>query len=172
MISSYLPNWWARHIVCGSENSVDQRVFVSSIGYYEFPPRSAKPLYINMMPIIIGKPDSIPEEYKHYIPLLSHMPINVQEWGNVGYLTIDERSVEETRSQRRPGLHIEAPPKLIPSQDKGCDAYTIQDRPPLTINWGRGEYAFDGACGIYKGGIYMLSDVSKSTRVWNVQIKV
>lgn len=174
MISSHLPQWWQRHIILGQERSVDKRVFASSIGRYKFPPRSATPLYINMMPIIIGKHDSIPEEYRHYVPLLSHMPINAEEWNKVGYLTIDERSVEETRSQRRPGLHIDAPPSLIPVQNKlrRSDIYNRQDHAPLTIRWGRGEYGVDGECGIYRGGIYMLSDVSGSTRVWNVQIKV
>ena len=136
-----------------------------------------------MMPIILGDQTTIPEECRHYTPLLALMPLHAHEWGQIGYLTIDERSVSETASQRRPGLHIEAPPasdlllqvsnrRKARALKKAPDCWRKQKRPPLTIRWGRGEYDANGVCGLYNGGIFMLSDVDGSTRVWNAQIQV
>ena len=68
------------------------------------------------MPIVIGQAETIPEELRHYVPLLAACPVNRSEWGKVGYLTIDERTVaEDGQSQRRGGLHTESPGVLRPA---------------------------------------------------------
>merc|ERR1712216_166374 len=73
----------------------------------EFP--EPKDININMMPFIMGKIESLPEEYQHYWPLIKACHIPKQELGKIGYLTIHEGHVPKGQCQRRPGLHIETP---------------------------------------------------------------
>ncbi|EQC25501.1 hypothetical protein SDRG_16625 [Saprolegnia diclina VS20] len=68
-----------------------------------------KPFQVNMMPFIIGQARAtLPPACQRYLPLLERCRYH-DENGKVGYLTIHEGIVEADTSQRRPGLHVEAP---------------------------------------------------------------
>ena len=149
-------------------------VFASVVARVKFPPPTG--IQINMMPIIIGNTFSIPEEYRAYIPLLLACPVNRQEFGKIGYLTIHESEIAtDQTSQRRRGIHTESPGVV-----HYCpDTYTVvqpgkwaeQMQAPLTVAWGRGIYHEGFGCeSTFEGGLYMASNVDQSTKVWNCEI--
>jgi len=72
-----------------------------------FPP--ANGINVNMMPFIMGQPDSIPAAYRQYWPLIKGCNLSRSEEQKVGYLTIQESWVPARQSQRRRGLHIDSP---------------------------------------------------------------
>lgn len=118
------------------------------LGHLKFPnPTGIK---INMMPFIIGDSKSIPEEYRHYYPLIEKCSVNNDEFGKVGYLSITEGIVQKGTSQRRPGIHTEKPGKM--SWGGG---------------WGRGNLKDDGHI---IGGLYMASNIDNSCRAWNMHV--
>jgi len=75
----------------------------------------------------------------------------------VGYLTIQESLTTAGESQRRSGLHIEAPGVVMSSSG------TIKSQ---MESWGKG-----GKEHTFIGGVYMASTVAKSTKIWNAQIR-
>ena len=86
--------------------------------------------------------------YRHYGNVLAACPVHRDEYGKVGYLTIQESiTAEEGATQRRHGLHTETPGRirqhlhddLLADADVGGE-WTKQDNVPLTIAWGRGFY--------------------------------
>jgi hypothetical protein len=108
-------------------------------------PKSAG-LKVNMMPFIIGDPNSLPNNMKQYQGIIDLCNIPNDEIGKVGYLTIDEGLVKGGNSQRRGGIHTEGHP---------------------TRSWGGG--GGEGHWG-RKGGIYMASNLSNTTKAWNTMI--
>ena len=54
-------------------------VYASRVGRVAFPAPSG--ISCNMMPITIGKVDSIPKNLRRYLPLLVACPVSRQEWG-------------------------------------------------------------------------------------------
>ena len=168
-IYEMLRRWW--------HDQIDVRgVHASLLCTVSFPP--SRGLNVNMMPIVLGDSESVPEALRHYIPLLAACPINREEWGKIGYLTIHESTVsEDGQSQRRPGIHAESPGKvsMMPSSrdydaaSPNASEWRIQVDPPLTTHWGSG--LFDGTRSFeYCGGIYMASNVADSTIVWNCAV--
>jgi len=123
-------------------------------------------LYVNMMPFVIGQAASIPRDLRQYLPLLASCPISRGEWGEIGYLTIDERPVDAGASQRRPGVHVES---LLTSEA----GWAPMDYMPKTLAWGQGQvlkkrYRDEGyECGHLEGGLFMATTVGGSCRVWN-----
>jgi len=123
----------------------------------EFPPPNG--ININMMPFIMGDPNSIPPKYRQYWPLVERCQLSSAERQKVGYLTIQESLVPEGQAQRRPGMHVESPGAQL-SQGGSYQANRI--------DWGCGIVRAD--LSDVQGGIYMASTVPGSCRVWNVQI--
>ncbi|KAJ8600525.1 hypothetical protein CTAYLR_009217 [Chrysophaeum taylorii] len=135
-------------------------VFACVVANVAFPEPTG--IYCNMLPIVIGDIDSIPENMRHYACILAACPVSRSEWDEIGYLTIDERDVEEGTTQRRPGLHAEATPNLLPANFEPAD-----DTWP-TLAWGAGYYVEDcERLGHFEGGLFFASNVARSTRVWN-----
>ena len=126
----------------------------------EFPEPTG--LYCNMMPFVLGSEQSLPLRFQRYWPLLKKLPIPVEERGQVGYLTIDERPVEAGEAQRRPGLHCESPGLL----ERG-GVVGEREGGVVALAWGLGGYVRDKL----SGGIYMVSNVSNSCAVWDVAIE-
>jgi len=60
-------------------------------------------LMVNMMPIIMGDPESIPKELLGYLPLIDEVKFDI---GSTVYLTVNE-SIVQSGSQRRGGVHTE-----------------------------------------------------------------
>jgi len=64
---------------------------------------------VMMLPIIIGERKSMPDFVSHYSWTawrLAQMA-DVEHLGKVGYLTIDEKPVEEWKTHRRAGMHVD-----------------------------------------------------------------
>lgn len=115
--------------------------FFRSLGSVEFPAPSE--ININMMPFLMGDPDSIPSEYRQYLPLIEACDLPNFEKGKVGYLTISESFVQAGKSQRRGGIHVEKHPSR---------------------SWG-------GGWGGRRGGLYMSSNVPNSCSVWDSYVE-
>lgn len=79
---------------------------VEELGELQFPARADT--RIQMMPVRIGDPDSLPKSLDHWRqPFLVLCDAGAFGRHEVGYLTIDEKRVESGRSHRRPGLHVD-----------------------------------------------------------------
>lgn len=113
---------------------------------------------INMMPFVMGDRKTLPRELQpYYDTIISKCPIAEEEKGETMYLTVQESFVEATGSQRRPGLHIEAP---------SASAH-YQSGAGLEHSWGVGmSYSPDEL----KGGLYIASNMSNTTAVWDALI--
>jgi len=156
--------------------------FVSKIAEVSFPAPAGR--YCNMMPIRLPKirdyifqreetldwMRSIPEEFKPYIPLIQACPLTAEDEGQIGYLTVDERTVTTNESQRRGGLHAESPGLLRVAPGGGGSWGAPPNPGALTFFWGGGHYSSDGERCVYEGGVYMASTVTSSCRVWNAQV--
>jgi len=114
---------------------------IRNVANIEFPKYSG--ININMLPYIMGMAESIPIEYRDYLPIIEACNLPKSEIGKVGFLTITESVVEAGKSQRRGGIHTEKHPSR---------------------NWGGGGW------GGREGGLYMASNVSDSCMVWDKYI--
>jgi len=70
----------------------------------EFPEFSGE--RIMMMPVILGRLSGVPEQYKDVVSLLYQM-VELRHLGEIGYLTIDERSLKKGETLRREGKHVD-----------------------------------------------------------------
>lgn len=66
-------------------------------------------LNLNMMPLIHGDHDSVPDFAKGYIPLMDQCRF---KRGEIVYLTVTEGLVEAQKTQRRPGIHTDGTSSL------------------------------------------------------------
>ncbi|KAJ3028414.1 UNVERIFIED_CONTAM: hypothetical protein HDU68_001745 [Siphonaria sp. JEL0065] len=117
-------------------------------------------LNVNMMPIVMGNPQTLPENCQRYSRLIDAC-LNVVggEKGKVGYLTVHESWVEPGETQRRPGLHVESPGTLK------VGTTTYKER--ASTSWGGGRYSTTEV----KGGIFMASSVSDMCAIWPCLVK-
>ena len=150
-------------------NTYGSRIYDTTHGV-KFPPPSD--LNINMMPIDISDPSTIPINCQQYIPLIYSCLIDRRE-PKIVYLTIDERLVETGQSHRRNGVHIERPGVLH-------DGGRISERPRLCtvtyeeyrasenhqICWGLGFCKKN----LPVDGIYMASNIEDSCHIWPVLV--
>lgn len=108
---------------------------------------------INMMPFIFGNHDTLPDDCKRYIPIIDLCAkFCTSELGKVCYLTIDESFVKKGYTQRRSGLHTESAGRNLNTGGMLSDNGTT--------HWGGG----------IDGGIFMASNIDKSTLVYNAYI--
>lgn len=114
---------------------------------------------INMMPIILGKdnrhtiPDPMRNDFHflHVLQMCEHYLDKSCE-GVVAYVTFQRSFVLKGNSQRRPGVHIDAP--II----KCNDTSKFQD-----TSWGKSFFSTNG-------GIFLWTDQVQTCGVWNVGI--
>lgn len=139
-------------------SSGDYVSFVSC-GQINFP--SPKDHNVNMMPFILGDIDSLPEDLQCYYECIQQCPIHTAEIGSVCYLTVHESWVEADSSQRRDGLHIEAP------GSNSLPPYHCVFSPGSEHAWGGGFFYTPD---LYEGGIYFASSVSNTSIVYNALI--
>jgi len=119
-----------------------------------------KEININMMPFIIGKKESIPEEYQSYWPLIEKCPGLIGSRGDrplIGYLTIQEGNVPQGQTQRRAGLHVETH-RSMKTARACCN--------PLA-HWGAGMVNGHDI----HGGLYMASNVAGSCKIWHARLR-
>ena len=120
---------------------------------------------INMMPFVMEsdfKKTKLPRNLRFYWESVIKHCIVDSEVGNIGYLTIDERYVDEGLSHRRPGVHTESPGVTMLKKGRGIAT-------PKYLSWGEGLFLSKSLK--LEGGIYMASNVENSCRVWNCQIQ-
>eukprot|EP01084_Bolivina_argentea_P142190 249793_1 len=92
------------------------------------------------------------------------------EHGKICFLTIQESVVDEDRTQRRPGLHVETPGP-VSVKGGGNNKEHVH-----SYFWGKGrigtdEDGFRHSKTLRKeGGIYMASSVENSCAVWDCKI--
>ena len=155
-----VSSWYRRHI------DTDSTAFCSIGQPRAFPePRG---LNINMMPIKMFRLEqTLPESCRGYIPFIRSCLVPRTHDRTV-YLTIHESRVPAGEAQRRPGLHVERPGQVA---DGG--RYVRYD--PLTplgeyrdLAWGLGYCERDG---LPADGIYMASNVARSSRVYPAIIR-
>eukprot|EP00428_Durinskia_dybowskii_P066887 CAMPEP_0170379500 /NCGR_PEP_ID=MMETSP0117_2-20130122/13375_1 /TAXON_ID=400756 /ORGANISM="Durinskia baltica, Strain CSIRO CS-38" /LENGTH=505 /DNA_ID=CAMNT_0010634941 /DNA_START=66 /DNA_END=1583 /DNA_ORIENTATION=- len=150
----------------------------------QFPPPSG--IYVNMMPIRLGTSQCmLPDSLSGYEEILKFcLPFAFYSEGEVAYLTIDERQTEASEPQRRPGLHVESPgfmPVLYGPKGRGRiqkvgksgsvdETFRLPSGrfvPGAEHHWGRGIMMRGEKV---EGGIFMASNVSNTTAVWNCHI--
>jgi hypothetical protein len=127
---------------------------------------SPQGLYINMMPIRLGDESSYPSALNGYMKIIHACMTFIKltaSKSKVGYITIDERIAEAGSSQRRPGLHVEAPGKLQCTYS-GAEGRFV---PGAEHGWGNGVMMRNE---FMEGGIFMVSNVSHTTAVWNARV--
>lgn len=118
------------------------------VGQVEFPAPTG--LGVNMMPFVMGDAESIPRECHGYLQLIKACGLEPDQFGKVGYLSIQESRVTADRpNHRRPGIHTEKHPA------SGWGG-----------GWGKGHVN-----GRRLGGIYMASTIPDSCRAWDTHIE-
>jgi hypothetical protein len=116
---------------------------------------------VNMMPFVMGDRDSLPEElWPYFDMILTKCPVDQSEQGLVMYLTVQEGFVKAKDTQRRPGLHIEAPAASV--RHSGEFAAAIEH-----FHWGYGEAHSPDEL---HGGLYVASTMSNTTAVWDALV--
>jgi hypothetical protein len=152
---------YGRHFDCsggkGAREVPTTSEGLARLGRVSFPKPTG--ININMMPFVIGDPASIPKEHRQYSSLLDRCRQERGqdiEYGKIGYLTIQEGIVPMGQSQRRPGLHTEAPGLVTMKGGRGT----------VETFWGKGSMRLHNL----QGGIFMASTVWDSCKVWNAQI--
>ena len=132
------------------------QIAFSPCGRLQFP--TPHDINVNMLPFILGDKSSLPDELLPYYPLIEKCPVMEEEMGKVCYLTVSESYVNEDATQRRSGLHIEAP-----RVELGASSFVAGQE----HHWGCGvAYSPDE---LY-GGLYMASNVSNTCAVYNALI--
>jgi len=126
-------------------------------GFVDFPPPNNR--NVNMMPFVMGDIHSLPEDLQCYFPILSRCPImEDEELGKVCYLTVQEGWVGRGDTQRRGGLHIEAPGQFR------SDPHFLAGN---EHNWGRGIALTPDEL---HGGLFIASNMAGTSAVWNALV--
>ena len=152
----------------------------------KFPQPSGLNLNINMMPFKLYRPnETLPPELHAYIPLIRMCPEARLVYrgadppmDRVAYLTVHESFVRAGETQRRSGIHIEAP--IVASRGHVTKCPETR-RPDGTLDWGsyhESEYRAMswglGCCnkdGWPVDGIYVASSVSDSCAIWPAKVE-
>lgn len=158
-----------------------------------------KGLQINMMPFIMNVQDfskcCLPDYLeKYWEKLIRRCPLEKEQIGQVGYLTIHESFVQENSSQRRSGIHTERPGAVrlqlesrgeedetspsdaadgandrdAPGGKHYGDGYSLVRR--FSFDWGGGHLKRLQETAVVKDGIYMASNVDDSCEIYNCEI--
>ncbi|MFM1756874.1 MAG: hypothetical protein RL621_1856 [Bacteroidota bacterium] len=101
-----------------------------------------KNISINMMPILFGNLNTLPEELHGYISMINQCKFNI---GETVYLTITETLLNIGEYNRRPGIHTDA---------------------TNSLGWGGGGW---GSIKDSNSGIYLASNDGAS-RIWDYDV--
>ena len=154
-----------------NERKVRSHIDTESVGYrplrkIDFPKPTG--INVNMMPIDIYDPKSLPENLKQYSLMLwfscRHRVADCNKLKHIVYLTVHEELIPVGLSQRRPGVHIEQPNNIL----SGGNVITDQDSKTYkNLAWGLGCWGVDE---IPVDGIVMATNVERSCRIWDMTI--
>lgn len=121
---------------------------------------------INMMPFVMARmfaETKLPQYLRTYWDQILILCMSNSEIGKIGYLTIHESYVRGGETQRTPGIHTESPGVvLFKESSTGKKSYSAS-----LFRWGDGQLT---AKQELKGGIYMVSNVPDSCKIWNCKI--
>ncbi len=158
-----------------------------------------KGININMMPFVMDGMEEqnfekccLPSSLKTYWQnIIRHCPLEREQIGKIGYLTIQENFVPKQSSQRRPGIHTERPGLVRlknkktysdGSHSESCDDDAPEVEDDLEFGngysmvrrhswgWGAGNWRPVSETPEIQGGIYMASNVSDSCKIYNCEI--
>ncbi len=139
------------HIVVEAGDNNIAAVRVASLPQWP----TATGVNVNMLPFIIDRKQTLPLELQGYWSFIQLCKTNAAR-GSVAYLTVQESHVRPDRTQRTPGLHVEAALEM----ESGC---TVQ----RFYSWGGGQTNSRD----FKGGIFMASTQSKSCAVLHCTLR-
>jgi len=144
-------------VLLGNRVQDRPQVAFSRCGIVEFPNPANR--NVNMLPFILGSEDSLPEYLRPYYGLIQSCPVHQNELGKVCYLTICESFVKAGETQRRAGLHTEAPGAI---QGPGGTFTAAWEH-----HWGMGMAYTDDTL---EGGLFIASNLDSTCEVWNALI--
>ena len=145
------------------------RIAFSLCGTRRFPePRDLK---VNMLPFVLGDKTSLPDNLQHYHEMIESCPVQPDERGKVCYLTVCEGHTEVGATQRRGGLHVEAPNMSVSFGNTGPSSSTDGVNGTFVAayehHWGQGvAYTEDELV----GGFFMASTLENSCAVYNALV--
>ncbi len=160
----------ANAIVCDPPNLIggnllrkQTNIGFCACGFIEFP--KARGINVNMMPFIMGAKSSLPKKLQPYYDLaVAKCPVHEEELGTVCYITVSETYVRNGSTQRRGGLHIEAPGS-VSSQSVFIPGWK-SNRNGYPYRWGGGIVYADEPDEL-RGGLYMASNTDYSSQVFD-----
>ena len=107
----------------------------------------------------MGDENSLPDEVRPYFSLIQACPVAESEMGKICYLTVTEGMVEAGSTQRRGGVHTDAPGTFAL---KGSFSVGVES------TWGGcGPHSDDQ----FSGGMFIASNLSNTTTVYNCIIE-
>lgn len=149
-VFSKVDEWYATHIDLATPGFIVSP-YGSSLREMAmvFPPATG--IQVNMMPIKIHHPNTLPAELRGYAPQIDYVgrQSSTRSYHHVAYLTIHEGWVEPGETQRRPGLHIERPGvielggRVVPCTREWPQDWSLlteDQRLYLDIQWGGGHF--------------------------------
>jgi hypothetical protein len=142
---------------------------VSSLPPETLPNQQGDVLYVNMMPFNLRRPKTtLPPCCHPYIPLInSCLRLINHSDRTIGYLSIDERPVQNDMPQRRGGVHVESPGVLpVPGEVNVIQSGMFV--PGVEHGWGGGLMLRSESV---KGGIFLGSNIAGTTAVWNCRVR-
>ena len=150
----------------------------------ELPFPEPKDIVVNMMPFKLHRPKATLPEYLHpYLGIICRCPAvragvtsSVWDYEAVAYLTVHESFVKKGQTQRRPGVHIDAPLARAVNGGRIAPFPTMvdgrlaepEDEKYREMAWGMGGGNRDGWP---IDGIYVASTVADSTAIWPVRVE-
>ncbi len=133
-----------------------------------FPDHADPPINVNMMPCsmnrksLTGLPNGGGDWADYLTKTRAFRFASTNESSDVVFLTIHESTVEAGQSQRRPGLHVEAPGTLV--HPGSCVVY-----PQQIPSWG-GRAPMTQWSEEMDGGLFMASNIDNSCQIWHCRI--
>lgn len=153
---------WSGSVFLNSEQKANPpQIAFSPCGMVEFPEPTG--ININMMPFVMGDRSSLPQElWPYFDMILSKCPVDESEMGQVMYLSVQESFVKASDTQRRAGLHVEAPAASFRHTNSGTFVAGEE-----AFRWGSGSAKSPDEL---HGGLYLASNVSNTTAVWDALV--
>jgi hypothetical protein len=154
--SLLFPERWMREEL-GSKVKDRPLIAFSPCGWVQFP--AAANRNVNMMPFIMGEKESLPYELQpYYDSMIANCPVDPSELGKVMYLTVQESYISARETQRRAGLHVEAPGAI---RSGGSFVAAVEH------GWGQGVALSPDEL---HGGIFIASNIDNTCAVWDALI--
>jgi hypothetical protein len=156
IIRQFFVSFYRKHIKYDEINAIKLMEYRAP---FDLSKLLAEEIDVNMMPIKLGLQyrDTIPDNLKFCIPLIAeceHFLTRYSLQGNVAYVTLQRSFVKAGTSQRRPGIHIDAPIIKCEGSPYFCN-----------VNWG-----VEAFLGQMNGGIFVWTDQPETCGIYNLGV--